>query len=185
MPQEAQITDIMPNLRKFALKLTKNQHDADDLLQTTVLRAIEKAHMFNQGTNLFSWSSKIMFNIFVSGYRRRTKFDTQYDPENYIANMSVEPEQEKKLELSQVRHAMKQLSAEHREILLLVCIQGMKYNEVSEVLQLPVGTVRSRLSRARERLQGELESPRRFQHPQLPVHHNRHFPVHGLSAAAA
>ena len=145
-------------LQKFALKLTHNKSDADDLLQSTLLRAIEKKHLFQDGTNLFSWSSKIMYNMFVSAYRRRTKFETQYDPESYIERESVEAPQDVKMELEDVNAAMNDISDDHREILTLVCVKGMQYAEVSEMLQIPVGTVRSRLSRAREALATEMNT---------------------------
>ena len=143
-------------LQKFAYKLTQNKSDADDLLQSTLLRAIEKKHLFQDNTNLFSWSSKIMYNMFVSAYRRRTKFETQYDPESYIERESVEASQDVKMELNDVENAMNNISKDHREILTLVCVKGMQYAEVSEALQIPVGTVRSRLSRAREALMTEM-----------------------------
>jgi RNA polymerase sigma-70 factor (ECF subfamily) len=142
----------MPKLQKFARRLCRNEHDAEDLLQSTILKAIEKKEMFEEGTNLFSWTSKIMYNDFVSQYRRKVKFESQYDSENVIMMQSVDANQEYSSELSQVNEAMSLLSDEHRTILVCVCVQGMKYNEVSEVLSIPVGTVRSRLSRAREQL---------------------------------
>ncbi|HQX26430.1 MAG TPA: sigma-70 family RNA polymerase sigma factor [Alphaproteobacteria bacterium] len=156
--QTALVTE-MKNLRKFAFRLTGNPSDAEDLLQSTVLRALEKKHLFQKDTDLFKWTSKIMFNLFVSEYRRRTKFETQYDPETYLERQSVEGSQEVKLELSKVKDAMKQLSADHQEILVLVCVKGMRYEEVSEALEIPVGTVRSRLARARENLQIILDTP--------------------------
>jgi len=147
------------NLRRFALRLTRNPSDADDLLQSTLLRAIEKKDYFETGSNLFSWTSKIMFNIFAGQYRRKKKFETQYDPQNYIEHASTLPSQEMVADLAKVRDSMKQLSRMHREVLTLVCIRGLRYEEVSEALQIPVGTVRSRLSRARSQLQAMLESP--------------------------
>lgn len=150
----------MESLRKFALKLTRNAHDADDLLQSTVLRALEKRHLFEDDTNLFRWTSKIMYNLFVSDYRRKVKFETQYDPESCIENQSTSASQDTHIELMQVEQAMEEISDEHREILIMVCVKGMRYNEVSEALQIPVGTVRSRLSRARESLQHAMETPK-------------------------
>lgn len=158
-------------LQKFAYKLTQNKSDADDLLQSTLLRAIEKKHLFQEGTNLFSWSSKIMYNMFVSAYRRRTKFETQYDPENYIERESIAASQDVKMELDDVRAAMKSISSDHREILTLVCVKGMQYAEVSEALQIPVGTVRSRLSRAREALMLEMNSMKKTNYaPHINTH---------------
>ena len=141
------------NLRKFALHLTRNKADADDLLQSTFLRALEKSDYFEDGTSLRKWTSKIMFNLFVTDYRRKTKFETQYDPEPYIQAQSMAAPQESETELHAVGDAMKKLSADHREILTLVCIKDMPYQEVADLLNIPVGTVRSRLSRARESLQ--------------------------------
>lgn len=148
-----ELAQTAPGLRKFALKLTRNTADADDLLQSTLLRALEKKDLFEEGTDLFRWTSKIMFNIFVSGYRRKTKFETQYDPETVLDNHAVDANQENACDLKRVKMAMTELSEDHREILVLVCVKGMQYEEVAEALKIPVGTVRSRLSRARESLQ--------------------------------
>ena len=146
-------------LQKFAMRLTRNKSDADDLVQSTCLRALEKGDGFEDGTNLFGWTSKIMFNLFASSYRRRTKFETQYDPESDLEHQAVAPMQEINAELTHVRTAMMQLSPAHREIIILTCVKGMRYEEVSEKLQIPVGTVRSRLSRAREQLLELMDTP--------------------------
>lgn len=158
MYQSSALVKEMDHLRKFAWRLTNNAADADDLLQATILRAMEKKHLFQEDTDLFKWSSKIMFNLFVSDYRRKRKFETQYDPESFLEKESVEAPQDTQVELTKVSEAMERLSADHREILVLVCVQGMQYQEVAEMLNIPVGTVRSRLSRARENLQAMLDS---------------------------
>ena len=142
----------LPNLKKFAYKLTRNEADAEDLLHNTCLRAIEKKHLFKKGSNIFKWASRIMYNLFVSVYRRKTKFETQYDPEPYIATQSTDATQDLKIEFKHMTQAMKRLSHEHQEVLILVSVQGMRYAEVADALNIPVGTVRSRLSRAREQL---------------------------------
>jgi RNA polymerase sigma-70 factor, ECF subfamily len=152
------LVEEMDKLQRFARKLCRNEHDAEDLLQATALKALEKKEMFKEGTNLFSWSSKIMYNDFVSAYRRRVKFETQYDCEDFINNQSIKPSQHDVLEFSKVNEAMRTLSSEHQEILTLVCVQGMKYQDVSAMLEIPVGTVRSRLSRAREQLKQAMET---------------------------
>lgn len=141
------------NLRKFALHLTRNKANADDLVQSTLLRALEKTHYFEEGTNLRKWTSKIMFNLFVTDYRRKVKFETQYDPEPYIEARYIKAPQESEVDLHAVGNALKKLSSDHQEILTLVCIKDMPYQEVAEALDIPVGTVRSRLSRARQSLQ--------------------------------
>ena len=146
-------------LQKFAMRLTRNKADADDLVQSTCLRALEKADYFEDGTNLFGWTSKIMFNIFAASYMRRTKFESQYDPQPYLEKESMAPSQEVGAEVSLINKAMMKLSADHREILVLICVKGMHYQEVSEMLRIPVGTIRSRLSRAREDLQDIMNAP--------------------------
>ena len=159
MFKQTEIVKEMPKLRKFAGKLTRNATEADDLLQSTLLRAIEKKDYFETGTDLFKWSSKIMYNIFVTDYRRKTKFETQYDPTFHIENRSVEADQHTKLEVKALDHAMANMSPEHREILIMVCVKGMQYQEVADLLEIPVGTVRSRLSRARNQLIAMMEGP--------------------------
>lgn len=159
-------------LEKFAYKLTRNIDDAQDLVQSTLVRAIEKKHLFEKDSNLYSWTSKIMYNLFVSAYRRKTKFETQYDPDPYIEKQSIAAEQDVVMEMQDVSSAMEQLSTEHREILVLVCVSGMQYAEVAESLNIPVGTVRSRLSRARESLQNIMDTPRVEAHV-IEAHYNR------------
>jgi RNA polymerase sigma-70 factor (ECF subfamily) len=157
MFNQTALVSEMDGLRRFALRLTGNAVDADDLMQSTLLRAMEKKDYFQAGTDLFKWTSKIMFNLFVSSYRRKKKFETRYDPESYLDKVVVPSGQEDQTELTEVREAMRTLSREHREILVMVCVKGMRYQEVAANLDLPVGTVRSRLSRARERLQIALD----------------------------
>tara|TARA_B100002019_G_C21215522_1_gene571785 strand:- start:344 stop:877 length:534 start_codon:yes stop_codon:yes gene_type:complete len=164
-------------LKKFALRLTNNNDfDADDLVQSTMLRAIEKKHLFEEGSNLYSWVSKIMFNLFVSKYRRKAKFESQYDPEPYIEKQSIEANQDIKMEVQDVENAMDQLSEDHKDILIKICVNGMRYSDVSEEMEIPVGTVRSRLSRARESLQSALDMP----HPAM--HQNIHNSTNQMAA---
>lgn len=153
MFNQEEIVAEVANLRKFAMRLTKNASDADDLMQSTVLRALEKSEYYQDNTNLFSWSSKIMFNLFVSQYRHKKKFETQYDATPYLEQRTADASQEHATDLAIVRENMRKLSKEHREILVLVCINGLRYEEVAEMLKVPVGTVRSRLCRARRQLQ--------------------------------
>lgn len=158
MFHNAELINEMDGLRRFAYKLTQNQADAEDLLQSTILRALEKKHLYKDNNNLFGWTSKVMFNIFISNYRRKTKFESQYDPEPAINAQSVEASQETKMEMLNVQDAMDRLSEDHRDILIMVCVKGMSYEDVSQALDIPVGTVRSRLSRARDSLDKELNT---------------------------
>ncbi|PJB70134.1 MAG: hypothetical protein CO093_08735 [Alphaproteobacteria bacterium CG_4_9_14_3_um_filter_47_13] len=147
------------SLKKFAWHLAGNKSDAEDLLQNTLLKALEKNYQFQQDSNLFSWTSKIMFHQFINEYRRRLKFDSKYDPDPYINRMYVAPSQEKKAEFFEVDEALSTLTQKHREVLFMICIAGMGYKAVAKNLKIPVGTVRSRLSRAREQLQNHMDKP--------------------------
>ena len=180
MFEQKALVSEMANLNRFALRLTRNTSDAEDLVQATMLRALEKSDYFEEGTNLFSWTSKIMFNIFASQYRRKKKFETQYDPMPYLEAASVAPQQEAVTDLAKVKETMKLLSKEHREMLTYVCIRGLRYEEVSEILQIPVGTVRSRLSRARKQLADLLES----REPMLVENNADIIPAHLMNGAA-
>lgn len=153
MFEQSDLISEMGRLKKFALRLTRNDSDADDLLQCTCLRALEKKHYFEDGTNLFSWTSKIMFNLFVSDYRRKKKFETRFDSEKHLEKASIAPLQDTYMELADVKRAMSQLNTNHLEILTLVCVEGMRYEETAGILQIPVGTVRSRVARMRKQLQ--------------------------------
>ena len=101
-----------------------------------------------------------MFNLFVSDYRRKVKHESQYSPYLYIDRQTTEPTQDLSLELANVSIAMNKLYPKYREIIILVCIKGMNYGEASEILHIPVGTVRSRLSHARKALQFLIDAPR-------------------------
>ncbi len=149
--------DILGNtkaLTLFALKLTKgNRGEAEDLLHNTIVRALEKQHLFETGTNFFKWASKIMFNIFATQYRHHVRYDTQFDPEPYLLSEAVEPSQETLTDWHKVEKTMVELPAHHREIITMICINGLSYQEAADELHIEMGTVRSRLSRAKENLQ--------------------------------
>ena len=108
-------------LQKFALRLTKNKADADDLVQSTCLRALEKIYFFEEDTNLFGWTSKIMFNLFATEYRRKMKFESQSDPESILNNQAVPPMQEIGAEVEKIKRAMLKLKPDHQEIVVLIC----------------------------------------------------------------
>lgn len=144
----------LDGLNRFALKLCKNKSDADDLVQTTIVRALSHKDSFEEGTKAFSWLSRIMYNSFATTYKRKVRYESQYDPEPEILKVKFESSQEDKVMVNEVQQAMEELCPQHREILMLICAYEMSYEEASIHLKIPVGTVRSRLSRARESLMG-------------------------------
>lgn len=153
-----EIVDHLDNLRKFARRLAGNIPDAEDLVQATVLRTLEKKDLFREDSNLLGWMSKIMFNLFVSQYRRKKKFETKYDPDDFIRRETIEPVQDKIIEAAQVAEAINLLPKDQKEILILICVRDFKYQDAADFLSIPVGTVRSRLARARKGLKNILDN---------------------------
>lgn len=152
MFDETALISQQDKLKRFAYHLTNNMAEAEDLLQSTMLRALEKRHYYREDSNLGGWLSKIMYNMFITNYKRNKKFASSSDPEKIIEQQSVDANQETELKLKEVMKAITRLSTEHKNIVEMTCIQGLSYNEVSEMYDIPVGTVRSRLSRAREHI---------------------------------
>lgn len=147
---EHPIVQYIPRLRRYARALAGDRHAADDLVQDTLERAWNKFHLWRPGSDLRAWMFAIMHNVFVNQMRSR-RFDVEQPMEDPPAS-AVRASQTDSIELADLERALARLSPEHREVLLLVAVEQMKYEEVSRALGIPVGTVMSRLSRARERL---------------------------------
>ena len=146
----------MPEIYRFARRLAGNAADADDLVQATLVRALERRGQFTTDTNLRRWLSKIMFNIFASGWRRRVRFESSCDPQSVIDRQVTQPVQETRLVCAEAGEALEALEPRHRAVLMLVCVDGMAYGAAARRLGVPVGTVRSRLSRARSSLREQM-----------------------------
>ena len=146
----------IPHLRRFARYIVRDADRADDLVQECLTRAIAKVHTWTPGTNLRAWLFVILKNCHINDVRRQR-------PTSEIPNdhpmLSVPSNQEAHVTLLEVRDAYLSLSEEHREVLLLVAIEGLQYEEAASVLGVPLGTVRSRLSRARQALRDALSEP--------------------------
>ena len=152
------VKEILP-LRRYALSLSQNRDDAEDLVQDCIARALERSHLFTPGTNLRAWLMTILHNQFISGKRRGHRMNAQLPndwPEQ--AATATPPSQIMGLELRAVGDAFARLPREQRRVILLVCVHGMKYEEAAEQLGVAVGTVRSRLSRARAALSVALDA---------------------------
>jgi RNA polymerase sigma-70 factor (ECF subfamily) len=150
----------IPRLRRYALFLARDRHRADDLVQDCLVRAIDKRDSFQPGTNLRAWLFVILRNGFITELRQaRLRADVEADPEDDHPAVATAPNQIDHLRLRELRHAVDELSPEHREILLLVVIEGLSYERAAEILAVQVGTVRSRLSRARAMLRERLDLP--------------------------
>ena len=150
----AQIEAEIPHLRRFARYLARDVDRGDDLVQECLTRAIAKQHTWTPGTNLRAWLFTILKNCHINDVRRARQTDEMPDEHPLL---TVQANQDAHIRLLEVRDAYLQLSDEHREVLLLVAIEGLQYDEAAAILKVPVGTVRSRLSRARQALRDALE----------------------------
>jgi RNA polymerase sigma-70 factor, ECF subfamily len=140
-----------PHLRAFAISLTNNVDRADDLVQETLVRAIANIHRFEPGTNMQAWLFTILRNLFHSEYRKRRREVEDADGK-YAATLAVQPQQGAHLDFEDLQTALTRLPHEQREALLLVGASGFSYEQAAEICGCAVGTVKSRVNRARTRL---------------------------------
>jgi RNA polymerase sigma-70 factor (ECF subfamily) len=142
----------IPRMRRYARALTRNTAKADDLVQSSLVRALEKQHLWEPGSNLRAWLFTILHNQHVNDVRHSLRQGSLRPVEDAEPVWSVEPVADASLQLRDLQRAINTLSHEQREVLLLVGLEGMRYEQVANILDIPVGTVRSRLSRARTTL---------------------------------
>jgi RNA polymerase sigma-70 factor, ECF subfamily len=146
------IGEQMPRLRRYALALLRSEEEADDLVQECVLRALTKRHLWQEGTDLRAWLFTILHNQFVNSVRRRARQGMSVDVSDFDEETHQVPRQDKRLELRDLDRALALLPEEQRAVILLVGLEGMDYDTAAQVVGVPIGTVRSRLSRGREGL---------------------------------
>lgn len=141
----------VPGLRAFAIALSGQVDRADDLVQDTLLRALSNFHRFESGTNLNAWLFTILRNLFRSQYRKRRR--EIEDPDGtYADRLKVQPEQIPHLDFEDFRLALSQLPSDQREAILLIGASGFSYEEAASICECAVGTIKSRVNRARIRL---------------------------------
>ncbi len=161
-----EIIALLPRLRRFSYTLAGSRTDADDLLRATVEKALLKYDQFKQGTDLDKWMFRMCKNIWIDEWRSRRVRGPIIDPMDFKAEIGVDGEQLliNRISLSEVNAAMNRLQDEQKMILGLIVIEGYSYRETSELLDIPIGTVMSRLARARKALEEMLntagETPR-------------------------
>jgi RNA polymerase sigma-70 factor (ECF subfamily) len=145
------IVAALPNLRAFAISLIGNRDRADDCVQNAVLKALSNKERFEPGTNLRAWLFTILRNSVFSEHRSRRR--EVEDPDgSYVAQLATAPDQVAKLDLQDVQAALAQLGPDQREAILLIAAEGLTYEEAATILGVAAGTVKSRVSRARQRL---------------------------------
>lgn len=146
-----QMLAAIPRLRAFAISLTGNLDRADDLVQETLVKGLNNLDKFERGTNLQAWLFTILRNHFHTEYRKR-RHEIE-DPEGMFASRAaVMPEQGARLDFNDLQVALAKLPIEQREALLLVSAEGMTYEEAAQICGTHLGTIKSRVNRARNRL---------------------------------
>src|SRR5712675_2404116 len=141
----------VPNLRAFSIALSRNVDRADDLVQETLLRAIDNIDSFQPGTNMSAWLFTILRNLFRSEHRKRRR--EVEDPEGtYADTLTSVPEQQGRIEFEELRVALAKLTPDQREAIILVGASGFSYEEAAAICECAVGTIKSRANRARTRL---------------------------------
>ena len=160
----AEIEGFVPQLRRYALALCHNPTAADDLVQESVARALTKSDLFNTGTNLRAWLFTIMHNVHISNGRRQKYIGMPIDPDIVAAKLSTQPTQEAPLVMKALNKALQVIPDTQRVAVILAGVEGISYEEISVQLNVPVGTVKSRVSRGREALRKVLHGRERSWH---------------------
>lgn len=149
------MVELLPRLRRFARSLSRNQHDADDLVQTAIERAWRNLEQLKPGANLGSWMFGIMKNAWIDDRRARGRRGEVALPDDSGSHPAVNPG-DLETSLWSVSEAMAKLPEEQRLAVALVLVEGMSYKEAADVLEVPVGTLTSRLARGRTALAAAL-----------------------------
>jgi RNA polymerase sigma-70 factor (ECF subfamily) len=151
---------VLPRLRRFGLALTGSASDADDLVQNTCERALRHADQLREPARLDAWLYGIMRNLWFDEMRhRKVRRHDDIDAASHVIGEDGQATADGRITLEAVRHSMSKLQTDHRAVLMLVCVDGLSYKEAAEVLGVPVGTIMSRLSRARQELHERLSRP--------------------------
>ena len=147
-----ELAALLPRMRRFARSITFHREDADDLVQVAMERALGRSDQYTEGTRLDSWLFRIIRNAWIDEVRSRMRRDQVFAPEEdgeHVGDDAAEAQQQRMA----VQKAMSLLSEEHRMVIGLVLVDGLPYKEAAEVLEIPIGTLTSRLARARDALQ--------------------------------
>lgn len=147
----------IPRLRRYARALTRDASRADDLVQSCLLRAVAKQHLWQVGTDLRAWLFTILHNQHVNDVRRAVREGVSVAVEDVAPVLTVPSNAAAALQLRDLERAITLLPEEQRQVILLVGLEGMRYEDVAAILDIPIGTVRSRLSRGRETLRRLME----------------------------
>lgn len=149
---KAEMVTVLPRLRRFAYGLTGSPDDGDDLAQAACEKALRSLDQFTPGTRMDSWMFRIAQNLWIDRRRsQQTRRELGFDPADMedLATADAASEMHQRLDFADVRRKVATLPDEQRAVLLLVSVEGATYKEAAEILEIPIGTVMSRLARAR------------------------------------
>lgn len=157
---ERELLTLLPRLRRFARSLARDAADADDLCQVALERALKAREQWQPGTRLDAWMLRIMRNCWIDEVRARTRRSQTFAPEEAGLGVGSDGHEdiERQAEMRDVDRAMSALPAEQREVIALVLVEGLAYREAAEILEIPMGTLTSRLTRGRQALARRLEA---------------------------
>jgi RNA polymerase sigma-70 factor (ECF subfamily) len=161
---DAELLAALPRLRRYARVLTGDSNSADDLVQDTLARAWEKRGLWLAGSNLRAWLFAIMHNVHVNQFarRRRELAESSLDADDGPAagwEVPVRATQSDRVELAEVLMYIRRLPREQREVLMLAAVEELRYDEIARIQGIPIGTVMSRLNRARDKLRRMMADP--------------------------
>ena len=160
-PFDEQLRELMPSLRRFALSLTRHASNADDLVQNCLERALGSVASKRPDGDLRAWLFTILYRQFVDNHRRTRRYARML--EFFTGRDDAQPSTERTVIAQTTLQAFDQLSTEQRALLLWISVEGLSYQQVADILEVPIGTVMSRLSRARQALralsEGEMTRP--------------------------
>lgn len=145
-----QIVVLIPKLRRYARALTQDKESADDLVQDALERALTKVELWKRGTDMRAWLFTVLHNVHINNLKKNRRWAENLPIEVATETLSYSDTQLAEIELKDCLNALQLLPIEQREVIILVAIEGMNYTQVATVTDVPIGTVMSRLSRARQ-----------------------------------
>lgn len=148
----------IPHLRRFALALSRDRDQADDLVQDCLERALRKHRLWGRRGSLRSWLFSVLYRTHIDGMRRRQRHEIPVEPSFINSAEACPPSQEHYIDCLNIGEALDRLPEGQSSAILLIALEGFTYDEAAEILDVPIGTVRSRLSRGREALRDALKA---------------------------
>jgi RNA polymerase sigma-70 factor (ECF subfamily) len=156
-----QLVEQIPGLRRYARALVGDKHQADDLVQDCLARALSRLGLWTAGSDMRAWLFTIMHNLFVNHCRKQGSQPPLFALDEVAEQPRKGEQTDQLLHLSDLENGLRALSHEQREVLLLVSLEGLSYQQVAEVLNIPIGTVMSRLHRGRNQLRAWMDGESR------------------------